>query len=145
VSHDRYLVQAVATHIWVIDGGQVQCIIGGWEAFSTWRNKRRNAGNGKTGSKNAEKTKQDRKAEYRRNRRLTNLMQRLKRRHEEIEAEIEIVEAEIAKLNDEISAASESGDTDRVGQLSKEYPARETKLESLWNEWEHIGEELGKQ
>ncbi len=145
VSHDRYLVQAVATHIWVIDAGMVRCIIGGWDAFSTWRNKRRKTGDGKTGSKNADKSKQDRKAEYRNNRKLTNLMQRLKRRHEELEAEIGVVEGEIAKLNDEISAASESGDTERVGQLSKEYPARETKLESLWNEWEHIGEELGKQ
>ncbi len=145
VSHDRYLVQAVATHIWVIDGSGVQCIIGGWEAFSTWRDKSRNQGDGKTGNKSTEKTKQDRKDEYRRNRKQANLMQRLKRRHEEIEAEIETVEAEIAKLNDEITAASESGDTDRVGQLCKEYPAREKKLESLWNEWEHVGEELGKQ
>jgi ATP-binding cassette, subfamily F, member 3 len=33
VSHDRYLIQAVATHIWVIEGGQVVAIPGGWDRF----------------------------------------------------------------------------------------------------------------
>ncbi len=145
VSHDRYLVQAVATHIWAIDDGRVRCILGGWEAFSAWRNDRRNRGDGKTSRQSAGKTKQDRKDEYRRNRKQANLVQRLKRRVEEIEAEIETVEAELAGLNDEISTAGETCDTDRVGQLCKEYPARESRLEALWNEWEQVGEELGKQ
>ncbi len=142
VSHDRYLVQAVATHIWAIDDGRVRCIPGGWEAFSAWRESRRNGNGGKI---QQQKTKQDRKDEYRQSRKQANLQQRLKRRIEELEAEIETVEAEIAKLNDEISAAGEAGDTDRVGQLCREYPAREARLEALWNEWEQVGEELGKQ
>ncbi|MDY7009488.1 MAG: ABC-F family ATP-binding cassette domain-containing protein [Planctomycetota bacterium] len=145
VSHDRYLVQAVATHIWAIDDGRVRCIPGGWEAFSAWREGLTVRNGEKTAHRAAGKTKQDRKTEYRRNRKKANLMQRLRRRCEQIESEIEIVEAELTGLNDEISAAGEAGDKDRVQRLCREYPDREARLEALWTEWERIGEELGSQ
>ncbi len=145
VSHDRYLVQAVATHIWAVDDRQVRCILGGWEAFSAWREGRSGRNGDKSDLQAAGKTKQERKDEYIQNRKQANLVQRLKRRVGEIEAEIEVVEAELAKLNDDISVAGEAGDNDRVQQLCREYPAREARLETLWKEWEQVGEELGKQ
>ncbi len=123
----------------------MRCILGGWEAFSAWREGRSGRNGDKADLQAAGKTKQNRKNEYRQNRKQANLVQRLKRRVEEIEAEIEIVEAELAKLNDEISVAGEAGDNDRVQQLCREYPAREARLEALWKEWEQVGEELGKQ
>ena len=37
VSHDRYLIDALATEIWAIDGDELKTIRGNWEAYLAWR------------------------------------------------------------------------------------------------------------
>lgn len=136
VSHDRYLVQAVATHIWAVDGGQLRCVLGGWQEYQEWRAEQ---SDGKTPEKAA---KEDRKADYRRARKQANLVQQLKRRHEELEVQIESSEQDLAKLNDGISAAGENGDVARVEKLGREYEEKDNRLRTLWDEWEQVGEKL---
>jgi len=142
VSHDRYLVQAVATHIWAIGDGEVRCLQGGWEAYLTWREERR----AETGaaSPDDEKTArirvyEERKALEREARRQANQLARLKARHEAVETEIQAMEADLAKRLAEISAAGEAGDLGRVESLGREYEERQRRLQALWAEWEQVG------
>jgi ATP-binding cassette subfamily F protein 3 len=143
VSHDRYLVQAVATHIWAIDGREVRCLTGGWEAYLRWREERRSQGG--AASPDDEKTArirsyEDRKALEREARKRANHLTRLKRRHEAIETEIQEIEADLARRMAEVSAAGEAGDLARVESLGREYQQHQARLQALWAEWEQVGQ-----
>jgi ATP-binding cassette subfamily F protein 3 len=137
VSHDRYLVEAVATHVWAMEDGQLHVLPGGWDAYLTWRGRCRN-----DETPAAPLTKADRKAAREDAKRLANEQKRLQRRLEELEAEIGDVEARLAELNDRISAASEAGDMTRVAALGKDYQSLDATLKKLWAEWEHVGAQV---
>jgi len=144
VSHDRYLVKAVATHVWVIDGRQVRCMLGGWEEFMAWRQERLGLGGPRVDeAKEARKASYaERKAVEREVRRRENLINRLRKRHEEIEAKIQALEADLARRMREISAAGESGRLDSVASLGRDYAERQAALKALWAEWEDVGGQL---
>ena len=131
-SHDRYLVQGVAREIWVIAGGKLARISGGWEAYVQWRE----------GQKGEDEGGSRRRERYRSTRRRANEQSRLRRRHEELEAEIHAVEGEIRTLSKGIAAASEAGELARIAELGKLYERREQHLARLWEEWEELGEKL---
>jgi len=137
VSHDRYLVQAVATHIWAIDDSSIRVILGGWEDYVAWRAKP--AGSTLSSQEDAGSPQTD---SHRRSRRRSNQLQALRRRHQSIEDEIERLEKELAGLNQAIAAAGQAGDTARVTQLSKQYQSRDARLADLWREWEDVGEQI---
>jgi len=143
VTHDRYLVEAVATHIWAIDGGEIRCIRGGWDDYLQWRAQRRQgAGSIDQATPARDPSKQQRRDQYRRARKRSNLQQRLHRRQEELMGLIEAAEDRVANLNDEISAASEAGDLGRIETLGREYERKDASLKTLWREWEQIAEQL---
>jgi len=142
VSHDRYLVQAVATHIWAMDGGQIRTILGGWEAYLAWRAARRAQAAAQTPRTVAKGDKAARVADYRDARKRANLLQRLQRRHTQLEDEIDAAEKALAQLNDAISAAGEAGDMAKIEELGAQYQKTDERLKTLWGEWEHVGEQL---
>lgn len=142
VSHDRYLVQSVATHIWAMDGGQVRTILGGWEAYLAWRAARREQAASQTPRAVAKGDKAARLADYRDARKRANLLQRLQRRHTQLEDEIDAAEKALAQLNDAISAAGEAGDMAKIEELGAQYQQTDDRLKALWDEWEHVGEQL---
>ncbi|HHH76529.1 MAG TPA: ABC-F family ATP-binding cassette domain-containing protein, partial [Phycisphaerae bacterium] len=37
VSHDRYLIDSLATHVWIVSDGGIHVIIGGWQEYTAWR------------------------------------------------------------------------------------------------------------
>ena len=144
VSHDRYLVGAVATHIWAVDGREVRCILGGLQEYLAWRRERLGlAGPEVDEAKEARKASYaGRKAAEREARRRASAIERLRKRHEDIEVRIQQVEADLARRMQEISAAGEAGDLARVESLGREYAERDARLKALWAEWEDIGGQL---
>jgi ATP-binding cassette subfamily F protein 3 len=139
VTHDRYLVQAVATHVWALEDGRVYTIVGGWREYLAWRQRRRTSD---PGARAVDQDKAARQAKRRLDRKRANLVQRLERRHEELEDQIDTAEGRLAAINEEISAASEAGNMELVEKLSSEYPRVRQRLDELWAEWEHVGMEL---
>ncbi len=167
VSHDRFLIDAVASDVWVVDGGAVHEIAGGWEAYVAWRS---SAGeepmadsaraahgiiaggapasedddaNGASAAKQQrQQERQDRKSEYKAARKQANLVQRLQSRHEALEAEIEQVEAELELLSRQISQAGEDCDLNRVSELGRQYETANARLKKMWDEWAELGEQL---
>jgi ATP-binding cassette subfamily F protein 3 len=147
VSHDRYLVEGVASEIWAIDDGALKIIRGGWADYLRWRAERsdaqaRSAQPAPEARKTAEKDKAARKAEYAAAKQRSREQERLQRRVAELEAEIERVEAELAELRDNVSAAGERGDLEAVEKLGTAYGELDRKLTALWDQWEHAGEQL---
>jgi ATP-binding cassette subfamily F protein 3 len=137
VSHDRYLIDGLATTIWAIDNRQIRSITGGWEDYLNWRAENRTSTNEGTSA-----VKDQRKDDFRQARKDTNTIQRLKRRHEQIETKIQTLEDDLANLNQRISSAGVSSNLSQIESLGNEYQRKDAELKSLWNEWEQVGQEL---
>jgi len=142
VSHDRYLVDAVASQIWVVDAGTVTCVPGGWEEYLEWRQRRREAEQVRPNAEGKPQSKEDRKAELREAKRQANQTQRLKRRHEQLETQIDAAEKALAELNRRITEAGQAGQLGKVEQLGREYQTKDAELKTLWKEWEEVGTRL---
>jgi ATP-binding cassette subfamily F protein 3 len=140
VSHDRYLVQAVATHIWAIDKGAVRCVPGNWETYLAWREKRK--AELASAVAQTDKAKEERVQDYRDARKQANQLLKLRRRYEQIERDIEKNESALAKLNEQISSAGEHGHIDQVTVLGQEYERINEFLQTLYKEWEEIAEAI---
>jgi ATP-binding cassette subfamily F protein 3 len=139
VSHDRYLVQSVATHVWAIDQGQVKDIHGSWQEYLDWRAQRRG---GVTLLTEEDKAREARKIDYKQAKKDANQLQKLRRRYEKVEKDIETVEKKLAELNHRISDAGQIGNIGLVIELGNEYEKNSTLLQTLMQEWEDLGLQL---
>jgi ATP-binding cassette subfamily F protein 3 len=154
VSHDRYLIEAVATELWVVDAGTVEVVPGGWQAYLDWRARRGNenarpgrpslGGGSKAATVPADPPKPsgDAAEAHRLRRREQNRRKNLQRRCEELEKQIHETEAEIERLSEAIDAAGGRGDVEEVTRLGEQYQRQSRHLEGLLAEWEQIGEEI---
>ena len=79
VSHDRYLVQALATHVWAVGEGAVQVMEGGWEVYLQWRETRRGAEEMRKASR------QDEREVQRETRRERKQLEKMASRQREVE------------------------------------------------------------
>ena len=140
VSHDRYLIQSVATHIWLVENGTVKVIEGNWDNYISWRSKQKQTQQTKSQKQNSEKV--SRKDQYKQDRKRANKLKQLQREHEKLEQQIDLVEQELAKINDDISKAGEQGDIEKIEALGTEFTEKNTLLENLWAQWENIGQQL---
>ena len=141
VSHDRYLIQHLATDIWALADGGLCPLRGSWEDYVQWRNARAEQpapAAGAEKSPSAVATKADR----RRARQQQKARQRLERQHDRLEEQIHQLEATLEGLTESISLASENSDLDQVRQLGEEYQRQQARLGELWDEWVRIGEQM---
>lgn len=144
VSHDRFLIQAVATRVWALEDGSVHDILGSWDAYVRWRGGRREAAASSKGPSREAKARREaeRRAAIRERRRRETRIERLRERHAALEAEITALEADLERLSEAITQAGEAADTDRVAALGAEYASGDERLQALWREWEEVGTEL---
>ena len=137
VSHDRYLIDAVATQIWAIDGGQVHRVWGNWAAFLEWRARRAGTesdpepGPVKRAPGKAIAARDARKQQ-----------QRLQRQQENLEDDIHALEARLAELTDAISQASMDQQIHKVRELGADYQQAEAELKELWDRWAAVTEAM---
>ncbi len=140
VSHDRYLIDALATEIWAIEAGSLHRILGKWEKYLQWRS-RLPAGveAARAGPARADRREKGRRAEAKTARRQ---VQRMQRRQEKLEDEIHRLEGELAKLTQEISQASVDDRLAEVRELGRRYGQAESRLKRLWGEWTELTQAL---
>lgn len=136
VSHDRYLVQALATHVWAVGEGAVQVMEGGWEVYLQWRETRRGAEEMRKASR------QDEREVQRETRRERKQLEKMASRQREVEEEIAQLEEQMALLSERISVVGEKQHMEQVHALGKEYGELEQSIAGLWWEWEELGEVL---
>ncbi len=137
VSHDRYLIQALATRVWAVEEGTVHAVLGTWEDYLHWRVSRHAAAEGDTTSpeKKTHLSEWEKRREARRQRKAR---ERRDARRQEIEERIARLEARLETLGAAIGQAGEAGDMERVRTLGEEYQAVEQRLHALWEEWETL-------
>jgi len=125
VSHDRYLVDALTTHIWAIEDGALLVYEGNYTDYASQRiekeRKQGKAAKGVVTKARAAKAAQDDD-------------RRRQKRAAELETEITLLETRIAELSRQI----ESAPPDKVGALGEEYTRVEHDLHQRLNEWSEI-------
>jgi ATP-binding cassette subfamily F protein 3 len=143
VSHDRYLIEAVATRIWVLVDGEIRDIPGSWEAYVRWRQRRDEAADAADAAPTGKSAgRAEGKAAYEAGKQAQRRREKLKRDHARIEEAIHELEEQLGQLTTSINAASELGDMEQVEELGREYAGIDEQLQEQWRKWEQVGEEM---
>jgi len=140
VSHDRYFIDALATHVWALEDGAIHRIAGGWEDYLRWRAAYR-AGLSQAAAPKARKQQSRRQANLEARRR-SRRRARIQRRLGEIEDAIDELEKRLRGLTDAAGEAGEAGDLERVREIGEQHEQAGAELRALWDEYERLGEEI---
>ncbi len=138
VSHDRYLIDALATQVWDVQPGEMTVFEGTYRAYlqsrEIARQRAREADEtaravtsqsaAKSAGQDASNGKPGGLTDYQRRQRLAVLERRI---HE--------LEARMAALTDALDDASTEGAVDRVRALGQSYAATEAELNAAMHEW----------
>lgn len=131
VSHDRYLIDALATQIWAVSPGEMQVFKGTYHEYVADRDSKREAEK-EAAAKPAVQAKAAQVNGAKKN--GLNPYQRQKR-VAELEDQIVKLEESIANLHEAIGEASAAGQPERVRVLAEQYTQAEVDLQALMEEW----------
>ena len=134
VSHDRYLIDALATQIWAVNPGEMQVFNGTYQEYLTAREKQREADTAASSSKPAQNGGKTSEKKHGLN------PYQLKQRLDEIEATIHTLEAQLQTLTADIETASAQGNAERVRELGEAYTQTEADLQAAMQDWERLVE-----
>jgi ATP-binding cassette subfamily F protein 3 len=151
VSHDRYLIQALATQIWEVQDGRCQIYQGTYQRYLERRAEEAQAQRrGAQAERKAQPTRQPRALRSRAGERLeaggVRVQQRkeLEAREAELSQALIELEERVAQLEHALQEASYAGDPERIRLLTREYQERRAALEALYQEWNAVVDELQK-
>jgi ATP-binding cassette subfamily F protein 3 len=140
VTHDRYLVDAIATQVWMVEGEELQVYPGNYSAYLAVRvEEERSAFPAVDEPAQLSEAQQhrERAREERRRRKATEQRAAEARRLEEL---IDGLESRLVMLGEKIAAAGEAQDMEEVRHLGREYEAVEARLEQLLGQWSVLAE-----
>jgi ATP-binding cassette subfamily F protein 3 len=137
VTHDRYLVDRLATQLWILDaeGKRLDLFMGTWAEYNQTRNRedvKRVTVTAKT--KWSETERQSRREEQRARREQEARRQRAN----EMEEEIHRLEEQLRSLQSEIDAASKARQAMRIHELGTIYGELESELSAVLEEWAEL-------
>lgn len=135
VSHDRYFVDALATHTWALEPAtkSVTVCAGGYSDYLAYREAQKNqvtpsGANGSALRSTSQTSREQTKAEKR-------TIEKKARQIVEIESAIAATEVHLAQLAQKVEAASQAQDIAQLQKLGQEYQTTEAKLEALLTQW----------
>jgi ATP-binding cassette subfamily F protein 3 len=136
VSHDRYLIDALASQIWAAEPGRLEVFEGSYSEYIAAREGRRleEQEAARADSDSGRKAAQTQQAARRHG--LTPYQ--YDKRVAQVENRIHALEAELAQLHDDIASASAAGDAGRVSALGEAYNRAEADLAAVMAEWERL-------
>jgi ATP-binding cassette subfamily F protein 3 len=136
VSHDRYLIDALATQIWAIHPQTgLEVYEGTYQEYMAFRKQREMQA--ATAAANGTSRKQA--AQYAEKVRGMNPYQ-LKKRVEELEQHITDLETQLESLTSLIEQASTSGEAKKIQSLGEDYTTTEAALKIAMDEWEDLAQ-----
>ncbi|MEA3407671.1 MAG: ABC-F family ATP-binding cassette domain-containing protein [Chloroflexota bacterium] len=132
VSHDRYLIDALATHVWSIRDGEMVKVEGN---YSDWVQERRRLDRLEEASEQERRSDRDREAARRERAR-----QQESERLASLEEEIHRCERRLEEIQHLIDVASAEQDMKRIHALSLEYGGMHSRLAECMEDWERLAQ-----
>jgi ATP-binding cassette subfamily F protein 3 len=147
VSHDRYLINALATQIWAAEPGALTVFEGSYEEYVGMKNTLtpdpsplgRGEKDGRTVNPAPVRTRTGEDTSNGGKKHGLNPYQ-LQKRVAEVEAQIHALEARLDDLTSAIDEASAQGDHEHVRELGEQYTQTEADLQRAMEEWEMLVE-----
>lgn len=135
-SHDRFLIDALATQVWEISPGQLSVCAGGYQRYLRERNRRPAAPVLKSAQEPEQQRVRGRKqpARYREKKQGLSPFE-VARRTAELEARIQALETDLSEIGAQLDGASLAGDAGKVRVLGEAYSRAEKELEAALEEW----------
>ena len=129
VTHDRYLVDALATHVWAIEGNRIVAYEGNYSEFIAQREEAKLRAD--AAARTAGHTAKDK------NKAKPVTSKGEKQRHKRI-AELEAAIAEHETRLSELTRQLETAKPDKVAALGSEYTRLEQEMQALMDEWAEV-------
>lgn len=136
VSHDRYLVDRLASQIWYLDDERLQVFNGPYQEYLAERDRQ-----AELERQTADAHRQIAADHQRQARTVRKNGKKEAERLAEIEREIHALEGQLGDLSHELQVASEQQAVDKIQNLGIEYATLESRIEALMNEWEKLARE----
>jgi ATP-binding cassette subfamily F protein 3 len=134
VSHDRYLVNRMATQIWEIREGHLHVYKAGYQAYLALRHQETMASKEKNQINRAAEVEAP---ENNNGQQLSkNVLRQRAQRLQEIEDLIHAAETRLARIGQELQKASEKQDVAEIRRISQAYADTEAELADLLEDWE---------
>jgi ATP-binding cassette subfamily F protein 3 len=133
VSHDRYLIDRLATQIWELHEGWLHVFSGTYAAYMAERENAAQAAKVNAAEQRALDRRgqnEDRQGKYDAKRR--------ERAVAEVEATIHKLEQKLAKIEHDLQVASHAQDLERIQQLSAAYSQTQASLERSMESWAEL-------
>jgi len=131
VSHDRYLINALTTQVWIIEDGELRVYDGNYSDYEEQKSKEQ-------GARGKKQERRDKKRGAR-SRRQEAGGKKQGARAEELEEQIATLEAQLAALGEELVAASAAQDVESLRELGSEYQKADEELQRLLAQWAEAG------
>lgn len=135
VSHDRYLIDRLATQIWSLDHGRMQVFEGKYAQFLGGNVQKVNPV-----VQQKEERKADSREQQQADRRQRNEERKQARKLEEMEASVAKLEEKLVQVGDDLQKASDAQDIDEIQRLSELYAQVETEIEEAMEAWAAMAE-----
>ena len=140
VSHDRYLIDALATQVWAVDEGTLEVFQGSWSEYAAWREAkeegRRVKDERQTSKSQTPNPKSRKPADPNLQSAIRNQKSQERKRAarlSELENTIAALEARLAEITRDLESAG--ADVARVTALGEEYALVEAQLSARLEEW----------
>ena len=133
VTHDRYLVDKLASEIWEIRDGWLHCYKGTYQDYLSERE-----AENETNKIAGDDTKADGKASWQDSRRVENESKRREKDIIQTEGLIHQMEARLEELSQAMEMASREEKWEDLQNLGRSYKAVEAELEALMMRWEAL-------
>ncbi len=135
VSHDRYLINALADRIFYLTEDGIRVFEGSYEDYLKKAEPFR-----KKLTQSDDEPKQEKQVEYKKKKELDAQRRKAKARLGKLEKEIADVEDKLTELNDKLNTPEVSSDYEQLMSVTEEISLTESKLDILYNEWEELSE-----
>ena len=137
VSHDRYLINALADKIFYLTPNGIQVFEGSYENFL----KKAEPFRKPISAKNSEPY-QEKQSDFKRKKELDAQRRKDKARLNKLEKEIAEKEEEMSSLNSSLNDPETAGDYEKVLKITEKISLAENALEIMYTEWEELSEKL---
>lgn len=148
VSHDRYFIDKTATRILDLTGHKLLSYDGNYSYYlekketveQIYFGDMTAASHG--GTSQSQVRKDAARLDWKEQKALAASRRRLENEYNKIEQQIEMLEHEIAALDEEFSLPENAANAHRLSEISAAREEKETALAQAMNEWERLAEEL---